>query len=223
MPFLEHAERLHKVAIHGPFNFSWRHNILSKNLTHLSLFHVAQDARPSTVDLQELLDRCSLQSLSLTASLPLAEEFLGFLPLDPLPDGFQKLQWPTLSRCHIDDLALAIVDFMRRVEVPLACHISLGVGCEEDAIDDLMMDATPLQSFCYTVKDICDSRGGPEGCSLRCVQMPDPQSIWTFEVQLPDGRSSILDVYLNEFTDPDDDNPSIPNYPLNESFSAYTS
>ncbi|KZV61988.1 hypothetical protein PENSPDRAFT_759030 [Peniophora sp. CONT] len=206
LSFIEYSERLRKVAIHGAFDFRWRHGILSKDLTHLSLYHIAPTARPSYEELFGLLSRCSLYLLSLTAALPHpaeVEDVMALEELGELPDGFQLLHLSTLSRCHIDDIALAIVDFMRRVEIPVACHVSLGVGPEVDEVEPFVpVGTTRCEAFCGAIRD-----------------MPSSQSLWTFEVQLPDGRPSILEVYVNETSDPDDVTPLISDHPLNKSFS----
>ncbi|KZV70492.1 hypothetical protein PENSPDRAFT_442874 [Peniophora sp. CONT] len=207
------APRLRKVALHGTFSFNWCNVVFSGDLTHLSLSHIATRSLPTSEALLGLLGRCPLQVLSLIASLPTpatsrhlvaqnAEERL----VPKLGAGYTKLYLSHLSRCHLEDHGLEVADFIRRIEVPATCHVSLYLGRQDRDADFTGVTPSPFTPILESVRDFCLTRNTLHKASLRFEQRRGSRAHWTFAGQVsdaPDAPRSVIEVSMGGSADPD--------------------
>lgn len=185
--------RLRQITLSGPFNFSFHNSIFSADLTHLSLSHVRRHRRSS--DLFNLLARCPLQVLSLTASLPIPTGFTDHSESTPK----DKLCLDSLKRCYIEDEAATIARFMRRVAIPPACYVSLHTS---NAVVEAMDVLHSLVQISRAIEELCISRSvALHHSELHYTQDPGAPLHFVFKGQLPGSSHSTLELSLGGTAD----------------------
>ncbi|VDC07871.1 unnamed protein product [Peniophora sp. CBMAI 1063] len=185
--FEDDMRRLRRVTISGPFSFSFRNNIFSAQLTHLTLSHINRNRRSATAELFELLSRCPLETLSLTASLPSDLRPLGLRGFPDLTED--KVHLSSLKYCLIEDGDAKLASFIRRVELPQACDVFLYIGVR-DPIQDTTGIMPEIIITSEAIKGLCELRNELQRPTLHFVQESGSRCLWTWSGELPEHSGS---------------------------------
>ncbi|VDC07873.1 unnamed protein product [Peniophora sp. CBMAI 1063] len=221
----QRVPRLRRVALHGGFIFEWRSAIFTGGLTHLALSEIAPSALPSMKELLSLLRRCpGLQTLSLVSVLPALPEYPeDTMELPKLKDGYKKTKLPCMTRCYLEDHALEVVNFLRRVDIPQTCHVSLYLGRQDAEVDASGDSPSPFAPVCRAVRDFCLTRTKLHDASLRFEQRVGARIHWTFEGKIDDATDasqSVLEVSMGGTSDPSSVHVPVENAPPGSFLSA---
>ncbi|VDC07870.1 unnamed protein product [Peniophora sp. CBMAI 1063] len=209
--FLQRAPRLRRLALHGAFSFGWHNTVFSGSLTHLSLRHISSTAIPTYEALFDVLRRCPLEVLSLVASLP-APVGWTFNPerdterLPRLSAGDAKLQLSQLRTCTLEDHGIELAEFIRRIDVPRTCHVSLFVGRQNPIADLSGVIPSPLSPVMSTLRDFCASRNTLHQADLHFEQRRGARFQWIFSgrvTEAEDAPCSIIELSMGGTADPD--------------------